>query len=255
MSTDVIPFCFDAQSVRVVSQDGEPWFVAKDVCDVLEIVNSRKAVSALDDDEKGLRKVQTPGGEQELSIISESGLYTLVIRSNKPQAKPFRKWVTAEVLPTIRKTGGYNLKDSKTVNVSHTHLRGSMAPGNLDIRYTMDLSKIITRPNRTTIELLERLTGIALTDILPEQPEERDTIARFAAECLVVIPDTGAASRVLLADAYQRFLLWHQESFGRASLHSLKWLASRLREMGLTVQPSGGRTWIFGLRLVEEVQS
>ena len=89
----------------VVGEDGEPWFVAKDVCDVLEL--GTEQIRRLDDDEKGLRKVQTPGGSQQVSIISESGLYALIMRSNKPQAKPFRKWVTAEILPTIRRSGGY----------------------------------------------------------------------------------------------------------------------------------------------------
>jgi len=254
-NSSVIPFCFDSQSVRVIEKDGEPWFVAKDICDILDLNNVGEALRPLDEDELTSEFLMSGGQRREMKLISESGLYTLIIRSNKPQAKPFRRWVTKEVLPAIRKTGGYNLRDSKTVKVSHTHLRGSMAPGGLDIRYTMDLTKMVMKPSRTGIELLERLTGIPLVDVLPESGDEGDDVARFADECLVMIPDTGTSSRVLLADVYQRFLLWHRESFGRASLHSLKWLASRLRDMGLTVQASGGRTWIFGLRLVGEVRS
>ena len=99
-------FKFEQSEVRAITDEhGEPWFVAKDVCDVLELGTEK--IRHLDDDEKGLRKVQTPGGSQQVSIISESGLYALIMRSNKPQAKPFRKWVTAEILPTIRRTGGY----------------------------------------------------------------------------------------------------------------------------------------------------
>ena len=99
-------FKFEQSEVRTITDEhGEPWFVAKDVCDVLEL--GTEQIRRLDDDEKGLRKVQTPGGSQQVSIISESGLYALIMRSNKPQAKPFRKWVTAEILPTIRRTGGY----------------------------------------------------------------------------------------------------------------------------------------------------
>jgi hypothetical protein len=74
----------------------------------LEHSNSRMAIQSLDEDERGVSKVYTLGGPQEVTIISESGFYSLVIRSNKPQAKPFRKWVTSEVLPSIRKTGSYN---------------------------------------------------------------------------------------------------------------------------------------------------
>ncbi len=106
--TKIIPFIYDENPIRVVKDEqGEPWFVAKDVCAVLEIVNVSKSVDGLDDDEKGLRKVYTPGGQQEMITINESGLYTLVVRSNKPQAKSFRRWVTHDVLPTLRKTGAY----------------------------------------------------------------------------------------------------------------------------------------------------
>ena len=96
--------------IRVVMRDGEPWFVAKDVCECLDLANSRDAVSRLDDDEKGVGKADTLGGSQDMMLISESGLYTLVMRSNKPDAKVFRKWVTSEVLPSIRKTGGYGIR-------------------------------------------------------------------------------------------------------------------------------------------------
>ncbi len=89
--------------------DGSVWFVAKDVCDALGYENSRKAVAKLDDDEKGVTKSYTPGGKQEMTIINESGLYHLILRSNKPEAKKFRKWVTGEVLPALRKYGSYSI--------------------------------------------------------------------------------------------------------------------------------------------------
>ncbi len=95
--------------VRVILRDGEPWFVAKDVCDCLSISNVTQACQNLDDDEKGICKVETLGGKQDMMLVSESGLYTLLMRSNKDEAKPFRKWVTNEILPSIRKTGGYNV--------------------------------------------------------------------------------------------------------------------------------------------------
>lgn len=92
--------------VRVVDVDGEPWFVAKDVCDCLEL-DLASGARGLDDDEKGLHTMQTPGGAQEMSIISEAGLYSLILRSRKPEAKEFKRWVTHDILPSIRKTGGY----------------------------------------------------------------------------------------------------------------------------------------------------
>jgi anti-repressor protein len=100
-------FEFDGSRVRVVEKDGQPWWVAKDVCDVLGHSNSRKAIELLDDDEKGVSKVYTLGGMQDMTVISESGLYTLITRSNKPEARRFRKWVTSDVIPSIRKFGGY----------------------------------------------------------------------------------------------------------------------------------------------------
>lgn len=92
--------------VRVVEVNGEPWFVARDVCDCLEL-DLASGARGLDDDEKGLHTMQTPGGQQEMSIVSEAGLYSLILRSRKPEAKAFKRWITHEVLPAIRKTGGY----------------------------------------------------------------------------------------------------------------------------------------------------
>lgn len=107
---DLQVFDFEQKSVRVVMKGSEPWWVAKDVADILEFRDAANAIRLLDEDEKGTQKVSTPGGEQEMSVINESGLYTLIMRSNKPEAKRFRKWVTSEVLPTIRKTGSYSVK-------------------------------------------------------------------------------------------------------------------------------------------------
>ena len=100
-------FEYGESKVRVVIKNGEPWFVARDVCDILKHTNSRVAVDRLDDDEKGVSKVYTPGGLQEMTVVSESGLYALVLTSNLPEAKRFKRWVTHEVLPRIRKTGAY----------------------------------------------------------------------------------------------------------------------------------------------------
>lgn len=106
---EISVFNFQNKNVRVVTDDnGEPWFVAKDVCNVLEIKNSRDTLNkCLDADEKGVDTIYTPGGNQEMAIVSEAGLYSLIIRSRKPEAKAFKRWVTHEVLPSIRKHGAY----------------------------------------------------------------------------------------------------------------------------------------------------
>lgn len=94
-------------AVRAVTLEGEPWFVAADVCRALGLGNSSKAVMPLDDDEKGITNSNTLGGEQKMVIVSEPGLYSLIVRSRKPEAKAFKRWITHEVIPSIRKTGGY----------------------------------------------------------------------------------------------------------------------------------------------------
>lgn len=94
-------------AVRAVTLEGEPWFVAADVCRALGIGDSRTATARLDDDEKDAVLIRTLGGEQKMTIISESGLYALVLSSRKPEAKAFKRWITHEVIPAIRKTGGY----------------------------------------------------------------------------------------------------------------------------------------------------
>lgn len=102
-------FDYNGNEVRTIIKNGSPWFVLKDVCDILEMDTKqiKKVADRLDDDEKGRNLITTHGGMQESWIINESGLYSVILRSDKPNAKPFRKWVTSEVLPSIRTTGQY----------------------------------------------------------------------------------------------------------------------------------------------------
>lgn len=122
-STNVIPFNFGKQQVRTLLIDDQPWFVAADICASLAIGNVSLAVNGradretdgLDEDEKGIATVNTPSGAQEMLVVNESGLYALIFKSRKAEAKRFKKWVTSEVLPAIRKHGRY--EDSKGVMV------------------------------------------------------------------------------------------------------------------------------------------
>lgn len=100
-------FHYQDQEVRTVEQGGEPWWVLADVCKALGMKEPHRVSARLDDDEKGRTFVTTPGGAQELTIINEPGLYTVILRSNKPEAKSFKRWITHEVLPAIRRTGQY----------------------------------------------------------------------------------------------------------------------------------------------------
>lgn len=95
-------------SVRTATIDGEPYFVGKDVADILGYSNARKAlIDHVDEEDKGVTKCDTPGGTQSLTVINESGLYSLILSSKMPNAKKFKRWVTAEILPSVRKHGGY----------------------------------------------------------------------------------------------------------------------------------------------------
>ena len=100
-------FNYGMNEVRTIVKGEDVWFVAKDVCDVLEIKNSRDALGRLDDDEKGVALTDTPGGKQEMVIVNEPGLYSLILGSRKPEAKEFKRWITHKVIPSIRKHGGY----------------------------------------------------------------------------------------------------------------------------------------------------
>jgi len=131
---DMIEFDFRGHEVRTVTDEhGEPWFVAKDVAMVLGYGSAPDMTRMLDKDEKGKQKLQTPGGEQSLTTVSESGLYACIVRSQREEAKPFRKWVTSEVLPSIRKTGRYDASEQPGAAPQPTALPVMTAEQKMDI--------------------------------------------------------------------------------------------------------------------------
>lgn len=158
--SNLISFDFQNSSIRVINKQGEPWFVANDVCNTLEIANARDAISSLDDDEKDVVLTDTLGGKQKLNIINESGLYVLILRSRKAIQKgtvqhKFRKWVTAEVLPQIRKTGHYR----QTTASDRTPLRQavSLLVGKRGIGYDVAYS------------LVHQYMGVSHIDQIPQE--------------------------------------------------------------------------------------
>jgi prophage antirepressor-like protein len=115
-------FNFHDSNVRVVVQGGNPWFVAKDICEVLGIKNHSDAVSRLNTKQKLVLGISDPRGrEQKTTVINEAGVYKLVFRSNKPEAEKFSDWVAEEVLPIIRKTGGYVSNDEMFIDTYLTY--------------------------------------------------------------------------------------------------------------------------------------
>lgn len=98
---------FSGLHLQIIWRDGEPWFIAKEVCQYLQLDNDSQATSRLDDHQKSTHSLQTAGGRQDVSIVNEAGLYSLIFSSRKPAARAFEKWVTTEVLPSIRRHGFY----------------------------------------------------------------------------------------------------------------------------------------------------
>lgn len=145
--------------IRTTIQNGEPWFVAADVCRALEIGNTNMAVERLDDDEKGISSIDTLGGNQAMTIVNEPGLYSLVLGSRKPEARAFKRWVTHDILPAIRKTGSYT------------------APG------------VDEKKQRAEAMLMNAKTRFAnmwvkIGDMLPESPQHKQICASYASEAL-----------------------------------------------------------------------
>lgn len=140
-------FNYEGSDVRVVSKNGEPWLVLSDVCNVLEIKNSRDIVRRLDEDEKGVGQIDTLGGKQNMTIVNEYGLYSVIFQSKKPSAKSFKRWVTHEVLPDIRKNGFYATEDA----IKHFEE---------DPDFFIDLMKLLESENRVMKPKAEYFDGL-----------------------------------------------------------------------------------------------
>jgi prophage antirepressor-like protein len=123
-ANQVVPFYYKGSMVRTVTINGEPCFSAKDICDVLDIKNSRDAIKRLDADEVSMSVLPTPSGAQEAQVVTESGMYHLAFTSIRPEAKAFRKWVTAEVLPALRQRGAYEVGEERHLPKAPKHGHG-----------------------------------------------------------------------------------------------------------------------------------
>lgn len=115
---DLQIFVYSGEQLRTIQRDDGLWWVLRDVCRVLGLTTPAKVAERLDDDEKGVSLIHTPGGTQEMTIINEPGLYTVILRSDKPEAKAFKRWVTHDVLPSIRKTGAYGVPPERVAKIT-----------------------------------------------------------------------------------------------------------------------------------------
>lgn len=211
MNGNIISFDYEEQDVRVIrDENGEPWFVAKDVCDILGLVNPTEALKGLDEDEKNTLRVSEgingQPGNPNVNVISESGLYTLIIRSNKEAAKPFRRWVTHDVLPALRKTGAYSIPgadeeaDRATVDAI-SQLSDVLASVNAAVR---GLSVAYDRPGYDG----DYLTGRGPATAFGVRPVSRslrmrdETVRDFLESCCLIHADASCRP-MELHEAYQ----------------------------------------------------
>lgn len=179
---------YQENPVRMQVIDGQPWFVAKDI---LDLSNPRKAVAALDDDEKGVTTSDTPGGKQQVNIVNESGMYALIFQSRKPAARGFRKWVTSEVLPSIRKFGRYAAVGSP----EYLRLEATLAR-----KERMEwLRSVGARLTFTDYRIIARRLGCDIRDVTGVL-DGRSRDVSIEAEC-VARAERNAALRDLLDDS------------------------------------------------------
>lgn len=164
-------FDYNGSQVRTVEKDGEAWWVLSDVCVALGISNVSQAASRLDEDERSMFNI---GRQGKVNVINESGLYNVILRSDKPQAKLFRKWVTSEVLPTIRKTGQYNAnaKPNKALEIKETNARVRLSNAFLKLAKVDTLSS--EYKNILVAKAAEALTGFQLIP-LPQSEQKMYT--------------------------------------------------------------------------------
>lgn len=207
-------FNYQDKQVRAVEKDGEPWWVLKDVCEVLEISHIKDTADRLEKDEVGQTEViDSLGRKQMTTIINESGLYNVILRSDKPQAKPFRRWVTSEILPSIRKHGGY-LTPEKVEEAL-------LNPDTL-IRLATDL-----KTERQRRKLLE-----------DENAQQKQLLAEYGPKASyydVVLQTPDAISTSQIAKDYGK---------------SAKWLNNLLHEFG--VQYNQGGIWLLYQKYAEQ---
>lgn len=199
--------------IRTVVINGEPWFVAVDVCRALEISNSRDAVQRLDEDEKGVVLTDTLGGQQSMTAINEPGLYVLVLGSRKPESREFKRWITHDVIPTIRKTGGYVNNDELFIETYFSQVEESTKAM---LRATLATVREVNEKNRQ----LEQTVGVQSQQIAELQPKA--TYYDVVLQCEDLISITAIA-----------------KDYGK----SARWMNNYLHEKG--VQYRQGDIWLL----------
>lgn len=240
-------FGFEGNEVRTLFKGDVPWFVAQDVCGALELANSRQAIAALDDDERDVVSTDTTGGLRDVSIISESGMFALIFKSRKPSAVRFRKWVTSEVLPTLRRTGRYLMAPANDEPDIDSLLE---APDDIE-RFKVKLALVREARyvyGRHTARVIWEQVGLpdvkSQKPVLMEySPDELDPVVErwMAARC-VLHPQAKHESNALFHD----YVAWCDEH-GTVAL-SQRIFGEMLTKFGIRPRKSG-RIMRLGIRL------
>ncbi|MCK9326214.1 MAG: Bro-N domain-containing protein [Bacteroidales bacterium] len=225
---EITNYAFEDSLVRVhKDENGDPWFVAKDVCGVLGLENSRQAIQRLDEDEKAdvtTNDTSSNGTTQirKVNTVSESGLYSLIFTSRKPEARSFRKWVTSEVLPAIRKTGKYEVKhpaspmdEDPTKRASY---RVKQAQRSGIMSNAVQIAKMEGSQDRADVfALYEQLCAAVAGPELASSAdlaEAGDLAKEFVDQWMIITKGDGPTARTTGARIYAMFRVWCEERMG-----------------------------------------
>jgi prophage antirepressor-like protein len=229
--SDLQVFNFESREIRTVVIGGEPWWVAKDVAEALghEVFNSH-LLDKVPDEWKGMKQIHTPGGEQNMACLSEQGLYFFLSRSDKPLALPFQKWVAGEVVPSIRKTGGYGLPGVRAVEpVTASVIK--------ELRLAAQRGFITPRQFREALGIREDPAAAVQTAAFPAPAKlaAAGAASRFLKEC----PITGKHP---ISDIYADFVQWAKDN-GVADYPDITSLARSLIRSGVRRTYKNGRPY------------
>lgn len=275
----VVPFYFNSNEVRTTLIDGQPWFVAKDVCNVLDISDHFQACDKLDEDERGRCLIPTPSGQQEMLVVSESGFYVLILRCRDavtPGTTPykFRKWVTSEVLPSIRKTGTYTRTTSRPPlwpDAGHGLAIAKTREGEImarELTIGVKVARAIGLHGRRQIlehaaDLVDSRTGcdpleyfgVKLEKHFPKVVGNTECIGKFIEREIRICPATVGMEkepRIKSRVVYDRFVKWYGEAIDERLrfLPSIIAVSKELFRRGAGIRKIGGTSYICGVEFI-----
>lgn len=221
MEAGITPFSYGDQQVRVVTRDGEPWFVARDVCDVLAIANAGNVLAALDEDERSsIHIADGTSGNPNKALVSEAGLYSLILRSRKSEAKAFKRWVTHDVLPSIRKRGDLVSPPADLTVLEY-------ADG-IELRTALDGDEVI-------VCLADLARGLGITDVSRLASRLPDGVRRTHP----ILDRLGRVQQAtFVTEAGMNMVIWRSDK--PAAVAYAQWCAERIAELrrhGMTATP------------------